>query len=262
MGESLYYTIYTLKDYRKVGILTAIFYLLSLTFFIPNLSVMTLLIGLLLLFSASSFFVYLSNRTTGLENYIYNLKNQSLWATFLHCLPSAVALLFSVVVVGGVALLLYLYIQDFQLMNNWPRSLLYFITHRPRLFTFFTTLLLLYTFIISYNFPGKLGAMLQTRPLPRKVATLFSTFVDLRFFINALHLSYFAVYFRWVFVSFTLFYFVGEVFFAVLDKLGVIGAVLTLLLTDFIFIFTIIYTFFSANEAYYIYKRENGGENY
>jgi len=257
MGESFYYTLYTLKDYRKIGILTGVYYLFSITFFVPNVSIITLLIALQFLFSSSSFFVYLSNRTTGLENYIYNLREQSIWAMFLHCIPSATALLFLMVIVGGVGIITFLHISNLDFIGRWEKALLYFITYRPTIFSLITILTILYLFIISYNFPGKLGAMIHEKSFTKKVLILASTFWDLKFFLNALHLNYFAIYFRWVFISFTLFYFIGEVFFSVLEKMGAIGGLITLLLIDFILIFSLIYTFFSGNEAYYIYKKEN-----
>jgi hypothetical protein len=250
LGKAFYYTAYTLKDYKKILVLTLITYLGTLSLFVPNLFLITFPLGTIFLFSASSFFVYISRRTSTLESYLYNLKRQTLLTTLLQCIPTGTALVAGIMSVGGVGLIMGLTIIEEQYHNYLERELLFWIAHRPAIFTIGVVLLIFYTFMVSYNFLGKLGEILESPSFTGKLLLFLSIFWDLKYFLHALHLNYFAIYFRWAFITFTLFYFLSLLFFQLLfQKFSTPTSLFLLFLGDFILVFITIFTFFSGHFA-------------
>jgi|GEM_PF-2335378 len=247
VGEAFFYTIQTLKDYQKILILTLILYIITLTFFIPNLGLTTLPLGFILLFSSTSFFVKLAQKTKTIDSYAYNLKQQSILATLLACIPTSVALTGGIIIVGGIILVAYLYIQHTSVVRNFYQNLTYLATSGPGTFISLVVGILLYFWIITYNFLGKLGKIIFNDNFGQKIYLFFSIFFDLKFFIRALHLEYLLIYIKWLGSTLALFYFQWDILSKIINKeFSPLLSLFLLSIVDFLFLFNSIFTFFSG----------------
>jgi hypothetical protein len=253
VGEAFIYTIYTLKDYKKIAFLTLLLYIIVLTWFIPNLGITTLPLGLIVLFSATSFFVTLAQKTRTLQSYIYNLKQQNMWATMLDCIPTSVSLTGGLLIVGGIVLVAFLYLFH---NNNFYQELIFWVTQRSEIFVTSVILGFIYIFMVTYNFPGKLGKIIFSDTFGQKLFLFFSIFFDIRFPFKAFHLDYLLIYFRWITISSILLYFLWELVSKILFRqYSALLSFLFLLMVVFIFIFVVIFTFFSGWKSWELIER-------
>jgi hypothetical protein len=256
VGEAFFYTIQTLKDYQKIAVLTLILYIITLTLFIPNLGLTTLPLGLILLFSATSFFVKLAQKTKTIESYIYNLKQQNMLATLLACIPTSVALTGGIIIVSGIILVGYLYLRHTPITHNFYQKLTYLATSGPEAFIFLMVAILLYFWIITYNFLGKLGKIIFTDSFGQKLYLFFSIFFDLRFFVRALHLDYLFIYIKWLGSVLALLYFQIDLLSQIINReFSPLVSLLLLVVVDFLFLFTAIFTFFSGWKGWEIMEQ-------
>ncbi len=262
MREIFTYTFLSVAEWKKFLILTLIFSIFTLLESLPFINIIVYIFEKILYLNVGVFLIYLLNRSSSENNYYENLQNNKISSFLFHFLPSAMGIMFGLILIAFFWFIFFIIILEFTgamfIFAN-PINFIQSIATTAFITKILIGFYLVYLMFYSYIFLGKFGEALNKENFKDAFLSIIYSLFDFQFWIKTFNLKYFLIYFIWSLIVFSIylvmmFIYLFEIFPSI--QLNPNLSLIIIPLFSAISIILAYFTFFSAHFAYISAKNQ------